>query len=115
MLKSLFSSNRQATIEDQPDQGKRIIYMLATVAVILAILGTVNLYSATQGSGIFYNQLVYLGLGFALIVLIGFILPLNMFNTYTHVFYGVICLALMLVLLIGDSAGGAQRLSLIHI
>jgi rod shape determining protein RodA len=89
-------------------------YLLLAVIVLCAI-GTLTLYSATRGmEGLpdpFYfvkRQLLFMGVGTALMLLVCFIDYVN-FSNWTGYLYAVNLLLLILVLVVGEVEKGAMR------
>ena len=89
-------------------------YLLLAV-IALCVIGTLTLYSATRGmEGLpdpFYfvkRQLLFMGVGTALMLLVCFIDYVN-FSNWTGYLYAVNLLLLILVLVIGEVEKGAMR------
>jgi len=83
--------------------------MIATIFCILALIGIVNLYSASLGDSYFYSQLRHLIFGLACFFVVGWLLPFKKIQSSAYWFYGLCVLALVLVLLIGHTANGSTR------
>ncbi len=92
-----------------PDQ-----WSLLIVAMLISWLGILNLYSSTYDPGLeqtgayFWRQILWVSIGFA-IALICWKIPSFWWERLTPVFYFGTLLLLAAVLMIGKSAGGAQR------
>ena len=84
-------------------------WLLIAVFLLLSIIGLANLYSATNGGAYFVAQLRHMCLGLAAFVTFGWFIPIRYVNTYSYVFYGFTALCLAVVLILGYTAGGAQR------
>ncbi len=89
--------------------------------IALAVIGLATVYSCTQplpgggegvqrmvGVGIFYNQILWLGLGVFLAAVV-FAFPLRFFETFAFVFYGLAIVALVAVFLYGPQRAGTHR------
>lgn len=83
--------------------------VLVLLLVILMVLGSLNLYSASLGGSYFYAQLKHMLVGVVAFFAVGWIVPLKHINTYAFIFYGLLCALLAAVLLLGHTAGGSQR------
>ncbi|MFW7379695.1 MAG: rod shape-determining protein RodA [Oligoflexus sp.] len=83
--------------------------MLMLVAFCLLIIGLVNLYSATGGDHHFWAQLRNLPITIGAFFLFGWLIPLKKVSNYTYWFFGGVILMLIVVLILGRVAGGAQR------
>lgn len=83
--------------------------ILVLIFLALLIMGAANLYSASYGGEYFNAQLKHIFVGIAAFLVCGWLIPLRYINSYSYVFFAVICVCLLIVLLFGHSAGGAQR------
>lgn len=83
---------------------------LIGVLVAIAALGVYNLHSsaAAKYPTLYLTQISWLGLG-ALIVFLIMFLDYRISEKLAYLIYGLVCLSLLAVLLVGTKAGGAQR------
>ncbi len=72
-------------------------------------MGLINLFSASVGAGFFWAQTRNLVITLSAFVLFGWIISIKRVAAYTYWFVAAVCLLLMVVLLTGRIAGGAQR------
>ena len=84
-------------------------WALFALLVIMAIVGLYNLFSATAASGAFYGQVKNLCLGVSLFLFFGWLLPLRLIHSYAYALLVAVTAALVVVLVMGRIAGGAQR------
>lgn len=84
---------------------------LSVLLLFLALssLGLLNLLSSAPNQTIIIRQSVALGLGLLIIAIIGWLVPLRLLDYLTPAYATFVILLLSLVLLVGDTAGGAQR------
>lgn len=89
----------------------RFDIILFSAVVLLCLIGFASIYSATQTIDANYTnlnkQLVALGLGL-LVAFVIYLLPSKIFSISAIPVYVISCLLLILVLIIGRSAGGAK-------
>ena len=84
------------------------------IAIVIFIIGVVNLYSATHASAssrlvnIYKMQIIFFFISFFVGMIISFIRPKN-FIQYSWTVYVINILLLILVLILGDKGMGAQR------
>jgi rod shape determining protein RodA len=84
------------------------------IVIIIFIIGILNLYSATHAANkvvlgaIYKKQLIMFGVAMGVGFLVSFIRPKNYFR-FAYVLYGLNIFALILVLIMGNKALGAQR------
>jgi rod shape determining protein RodA len=92
-------------------RAKKVVNTRFIVLILLALiaLGTFNLYSASGGGDIFYQQLKHVSIGLTLFVVCGWLIPPRFWNTYAYWIFGVIVMMLIAVLVVGRVAGGSQR------
>lgn len=83
------------------------VLLVATLG--LALLGIVNLYSATVGGPRFFTQLRNIAGGAGLAAFFGWVIPPRLLNQYAYWIYGAMCALLVVVLVVGDVRGGSQR------
>ncbi len=83
--------------------------LVLIIYVLLTCVGLFNLYSAADGGFFFWSQLWRTFLGFFIFILFGFFIPLRHINTYAYVIHAIVIFLLILVLALGNIAGGAQR------
>lgn len=95
--------------------GARVRYVvdwgIIIPALIIILLGLVNLYSAThqgESSNLVFVQLGWIGIG-ALFMTIAILIDYRIFERFAYIIYGICVLLLLAVLIIGSSAMGAQR------
>lgn len=94
-----------------PTLREAVDWPLVLVVVVLAILGTTNLYSATSATGhseLYITQLYWLAFsagGAALVATIDYKYILR----YAYIIFGVGVVALMLVLVVGMEVNGSKR------
>ena len=84
-------------------------FQLATVFVLLVLLGTANLYSAGLNGDYWQTHLLYLIPAGVVFVLCALFVPLQHLQAWAYPFYALILMLHVLVLLVGDEAGGSQR------
>ena len=82
---------------------------LCILLLTLLVVGLFNLYSASQGTHYFFSQLRNLMLIIPAFILFGWFIPIKQVNENGYYILAVICFLLMVVLLLGRIAGGAQR------
>ena len=89
---------------------KNFDWFLFSMALLISIIGLVNLYSATYQTGfkVFQKQLVWVVLGIVAMVLISF-LDYRTLERYTHHMYAVVILLLVIVLLFSKAVLGSKR------
>ncbi len=97
-------SHEQVGAKEMP-----LYFIVLLVGLILLSLGLLNLYSATGGSALFYAQLKHAMIGIIAMIFIGFFISQQYLNMAVMPFFVLNLLLLGLVLVAGDSAGGAQR------
>ncbi len=85
------------------------VYCLSIMMLMLIGLGLANLYSAGADSGVFATQLRSLLVGMLAFVIFAWFIPLRLVNNYAYPACFAISLSLVLVLMLGQSGGGAQR------
>jgi rod shape determining protein RodA len=85
------------------------IPLILVLYATLLLIGLSNLYSATQGNFYFYNQLRNLLLVIPAFVVFAWVIPTRKLNEYAYVGYALVCLALIIVMVLGRVASGAQR------
>lgn len=83
-------------------------YLVATTVFFLGI-GLANLYSADAGAALFDAQLRNVAIGICIFVIVGWLVPLRVLSASSYFIALVTALALVSVLVLGYSAGGAQR------
>lgn len=82
---------------------------LMILTAILLIIGMTNLYSASGGSHHFWAQLRNLPITIGAFFIFGWLIPVKKVNNYTYWFFIGVVVMLIVVLLLGRVAGGAQR------
>lgn len=90
---------------------KKVINTRFIIAILITLLamGTVNLYSASSGGDIFFQQLKHVTAGLIIFSICGWLIPPRFWNTYAYWIFGFICILLAAVLGMGRIAGGSQR------
>lgn len=83
--------------------------VLTLIFLFLLTIGMANLYSAGSESVYFEAQLRHMFAGLFCYILFGWFIPIKHVNTYAYLFFAAICLSLLVVLILGHTAGGAQR------
>ena len=83
--------------------------LLCLVLALIIIFALTNLYSAGIHTGFFYMQIRHFFIGLSFFLVLGWILPFSYIQTYAYWYLGLVILLLGLVLVVGSSAGGAQR------
>ena len=83
--------------------------MLTLIFLLLTVIGLANLYSAGAESLYFDSQFKRMFIGLFCYVLFGWFIPIKHVNSYAYVYFGVVFVALLVVLVLGHTAGGAQR------
>jgi rod shape determining protein RodA len=76
---------------------------------VLIVMGMTNLYSAAMGTGLFWSQLKNLVIALMAFFVCGWVIPPRHYNTYAYWIFGIVCLLLILVDIMGGIAMGAQR------
>lgn len=82
---------------------------LCIFVVLLVAIGMTNLYSASINTGLFFVQLKHLGVALVVFALFAWVIPFNYIQTYGYVIFAAVCMLLVMVLVMGSAAGGAQR------
>lgn len=92
-------------------RSKRAIHtpIICGIMFLLMILGVVNLYSAGSGSTLYLAQIKHLGFGLVAFGICGWVIHPRIWNTYAYWIFGIVCVMLVVVLLIGRVGGGSQR------
>lgn len=75
----------------------------------LLTVGMINLYSASSGNHFFWSQLRNLGVTLTAFAIFGWIIPIRKIQDYAYWFGIGVSIMLLIVLLLGRIAGGAQR------
>lgn len=90
---------------------KRLIFTVSLISIylILMTLGLFNLYSASGGSAIFFQQARHTAVGLVVFFVCGFVVSPRFLNTYAYWILGGICCLLFAVLILGKMGGGSQR------
>jgi rod shape determining protein RodA len=83
--------------------------LLSILLVVLLTAGAFNLYSASNGSALFYTQLKLIPVGLLLFVVTGFWLKPKQLNTNAYWIFAATCALLAIVLLGGEIGGGSRR------
>ena len=83
--------------------------LLTLIFLVLMAIGMANLYSAGAESIYFEAQFKHMFVGLFCYVLFGWFIPVKHVNTYAYLFFAMISLSLLVVLILGHTAGGAQR------
>jgi len=83
--------------------------LLTSLLVILLTAGAFNLYSASNGSALFYTQLKIIPVGVVLFVITGFWLRPKLLNTHAYWIFAATCVLLAIVLIGGEIGGGSRR------
>lgn len=86
-------------------------FLLILFFVALVAIGLTNLYSAASGTKMLYftTQSKHLVLSTAAFAFCAWGLSVRHLNTYAYIFFGINFLLLTMVLVMGHTAGGAQR------
>lgn len=81
--------------------------MLPTLTILLLAVGFVALFSASDAAGVEYfkRQLIYLGIGTFLFILLALI-PYRIIFAFSFIFYTIVLMLLVLVLLVGTGPTG---------
>lgn len=82
---------------------------LTFIFFILMAIGLANLYSAGAEDLYFQTQLRHTAIGVLAFIIFGWLIPVRHINTYAYLFFALIVLSLAFVLILGHTAGGAQR------
>lgn len=85
------------------------ITILCILFLVLLTIGLINLYSASLGTGYFTNQLKNLLIILPAFFICGWLVPIRKVYSYAYWIYALTCILLLVVLLLGRMAGGAQR------
>lgn len=83
--------------------------LIIGVFLASALLGLANLYSAATEAIYFKSQARNLAVGLVVFIVMGWIFPLRWIKTYAYPPFILTSIALVVVLLVGDIAGGSQR------
>lgn len=89
---------------------ENIDYRTLILTVLLLLIGTVAVYSATYNAGasvVFYRQLLWMGIGIVLMVLVAF-LPFRMLQLLSYPIYTASVVALLGVLIAGKTIAGSK-------
>lgn len=108
-IKNDFDGTALSLGSDIRESNHHYTHLLTGAFAILAIIGLVNLYSATDGNYFFTSQLRNAFLGLILFVTFGWGISPRTLNTYAYWIFGFVCTLLAVVLIVGDVAGGSQR------
>lgn len=89
----------------------RLIWSRVIIGLMIAliIMGMTNLFSAAMGTNLFWSQLKNLVLALAGFFVCGWVISPRHYNTYAYWIFGVVCMLLILVDVMGGIAMGAQR------
>ncbi len=92
---------------------KKYDFSFFGIALVIFLVGAINLYSATHASdgtlgGLYKSQILYFFLSFLAGGLVSFIRPKN-FYRFSYAFYFLCLILLVLVLVLGKEGMGAQR------
>ncbi|MEZ4741720.1 MAG: rod shape-determining protein RodA [Bdellovibrionota bacterium] len=82
---------------------------LVAIFIILIGIGMANLYSAANDTNYFHTQLRHSLIAATAFIIVGWVLPIRIVRTYATPFYAFIVLSLMVVMVLGHTAGGSQR------
>ncbi|MBF0441948.1 MAG: rod shape-determining protein RodA [Oligoflexales bacterium] len=85
------------------------ITVICILFFILLTMGMTNLYSTSLGTSYFFIQLRNLLITIPAFILFAWFIPIRRINSYAYWVFGLVCLLLLTVLLLGRIAGGAQR------
>ena len=85
------------------------VLILSGLIITLLVIGFANLYSASSGLPYFTKQLRNLVVIVPAFLLFTFFIPIRKINSYAWAIYGSVVLALIVVIVLGKVAGGAQR------
>jgi rod shape determining protein RodA len=89
-------------------------FSIVLLSILITIVGLFNIYSATNTAsftgteGLFSRQLIFVGIGLVLMAFF-MIIDYRRLGKSIYIAYGINILLLVLVLLVGRSASGAQR------
>src|SRR5690554_3085779 len=83
--------------------------VLLVIFVLLVILGSINLYSASSGGSTFYTHLKNMLPALVAFTFCGWILKPRHLNSYSWLLFGATLVLLLLVLIMGNIGGGARR------
>ncbi len=110
MIHSMTESRLQNVQNNQSSESSTHSKVLIIISLILLGIGLANLYSATGADlGHFKLHLKHLAIGLIFMALTGWLLPPKRLEELSLFFSFTIVLTLILVLLLGHRAGGAQR------
>jgi rod shape determining protein RodA len=89
----------------------RLLWSRVIIGIMFAliIMGMTNLYSAAMGTGLFWSQLKNLAIALIAFFVCGWVIPPRHYNTYAYWIFGLVCMLLILVDIMGGIAMGAQR------
>lgn len=90
---------------------RRPIYTISLLVLMtfLLIAGALNLYSASGGDAMFYSHMKQMSIGLGLFIVLAFVIQPKHLSASAYWFYGLICLALVGVLVGGHIGWGARR------
>jgi len=90
---------------------RRPIYTISLLVLMtfLLIAGALNLYSASGGDAMFYSHMKQMSIGLGLFIVLAFVIQPKHLSASAYWFYGLICVALVGVLVGGHIGWGARR------
>ncbi len=92
-----------------PKSTSSLAFLLLALFLILCAFGFLNLFSSSPSTDVIEKQFLAFLIGIGMIVVIGWFVPLRLFEELTPFYLTGIFLLLLAVLLIGDVSGGARR------
>ncbi len=106
------NSNTKVFLRGENSVNKHSSHQVKFLLIIffsLIIIGLINLYSASVGGHYFWAQIRNMSITLTAFGICGWLIPIKKINSYAYWIYGSICVMLLVVLLLGRIAGGAQR------
>ena len=90
---------------------RRPIYTISLLLLMgfLLAAGALNLYSACGGDSMFYAHMKQMSVGIGLFIVLAFVVQPKHLSASAYWFYGLICIALVAVLVGGHIGWGARR------
>ncbi len=90
---------------------RRPIYTISLLVLMtfLLIAGALNLYSASGGDAMFYSHMKQMSIGLGMFIVLAFVIQPKHLSASAYWFYGLICIALVGVLVGGHVGWGARR------
>lgn len=90
---------------------KKPVYTIALLVItaFLLVTGAFNLYSASGGDSLFTAHMKQMTIGLVAFAMLAFVIQPKHLNASTYWVYGMICVLLASVLIVGQIGGGSRR------